>query len=451
VGRVRTLVAAQFPLVVVFAAYIGLTAGLTSVIQLNTTRSIPQIAAAAAAALPLLLWLVTMQWWGRHSRDTLLRLSALALIGAFGAGPFVALVTELGSLPNSTNSDIALLGESRWFFSIAIVGLSQEASKYIVATLPILPKTECRSRDQVISLEATSIGFAAFVSYQHLRSPGLHTSLTGVAVLTIALTLTHLALASTVSSIASTLYSQARVRASRHFASLSLSLCTALLTAAALGASIRIVSDTPLFHLGIALFSFVVAHLISPRKTTMLPASRFPQRCATVIALAFAGVALVYFHTQHRSVLQLAEHKGLQFAHPRTWSESVLAPSSVLSYAPSEHPGHKIEARVAVASHYPIFAVSRTVAHHSRYGSSYSVIDCSEIALGSKRYTWLRTSFHYREQLGSQEIQAIEYARRQDGRLYLLTLHSSSKDLLPLDRLISPTITVNPILKTPKK
>ncbi|MBL4633685.1 MAG: hypothetical protein JKY56_07425 [Kofleriaceae bacterium] len=371
----------------------------------------------------------------------MLRLSVLALIGALAAGPVAAFIAELGSSPNSTNADIALLGENRWLYAIAIVGLTQEASKYLVATLPILRSSECRSGDQVISLQASSIGFAAFVSYQHLRSPGLHTSLTGAAILTITLTLTHLTLSGTVSAIASLLTRQSRARVPGQFAMSTAIVSAAILTAAALNGSILMVSDTPRFHLGIVLFSFVAVHLFAPRITLAPPVSRFPQLLATALISVFFGVALLHLHSQRRNFLQLAEHKGLQFSRPRAWKESILAPSSILSYAPHEKAGHKIEAQVVIASRYPIFAVARTVAHHSRYGSSYRAIDSSEIALGSENNTWLRTSFHYREQLGSNEIQAIEYARRQDGRVYLLTLHSSSKGLIPLDRLVSPTIT----------
>ena len=279
-GRVRTLVASQFPLLAIFAAYLGLSLGLARAFQLNTSRSLPSIPATAAAAIPFLLWLVYIQWQRRQSRGSLLRLSVLALIGALAAGPVAAFIAELGSSPNSTNADIALLGENRWLYAIAIVGLTQEASKYLVATLPILRSSECRSGDQVISLQASSIGFAAFVSYQHLRSPGLHTSLTGAAILTITLTLTHLTLSGTVSAIASLLTTQSRARVPGQFAMSTAIVSAAILTAAALNGSILMVSDTPRFHLGIVLFSFVAVHLFAPRITLAPPVSRLPRLLA---------------------------------------------------------------------------------------------------------------------------------------------------------------------------
>lgn len=505
-GRVISHVTVVFLLLVGLLAFVGLAFGAQALLPLESPHSLPALSAFALAALPALLCLGALSlgyqnqqeyWQDQQATGAPLGiwpvLSAL-LLGALVAGP---IATQLiGGTTRSASGGLAILlmDEKQWLYPFAIVGVAQELSKFIIAEFFFglgsrTSSSHGLNRHRLLLYIAVAIGFASYLSYLELRSPGQAMSLSAAALLVTEGALFHALLASLlyISTSLGSSYLRPRFTGLLRIALHSTLISLALLGAAFANAFLSLFSDklNRGYFLGLNASLLVVLYVLAIRlshshtekranyddaidRTKGLPLTvTFVTMCC---CLSFYAVSHFRVHRQTSNALQWVSKEGLRFQYPSKWQElgefplasSALASPFQTPQVPSRHPATRrssrfgddhndapfIELEILPSPLYPNLSGTQAIRRLSRFGEGLRELHTNKLSLGPKSTAWLRTTYEYlRQEPGSQNQSlnhATEYAAQKHGYLYIVTLHARGRKSPELDTLIQSTLTLAP-------
>lgn len=172
-SRVRTLVATEFLMLAGLLAFVGIAYGVEVALSLDAPINLNALSSLLLAGIPALLWLSYFYVQDRHEEEPKGHVLGMYILGAFVAGPSAAFIVDLSSGSFSPILSFSVLAPERWIYAIAIVGIAQELSKYLVVryTLYVSPEFD-EPIDGIVYLTAAGIGFATYQSYQFLQSAG---------------------------------------------------------------------------------------------------------------------------------------------------------------------------------------------------------------------------------------------------------------------------------------
>lgn len=147
--------------------------------------------AIVMAAIPGLLWLVYFYLQDRHEPEPKHYVFALYLAGAFFAAPVAGFFVDLAA-PDASTSTLPPWSAANVVWSIAVVGLAQEALKYGVVRYSIYRSAEFdEPMDGIIYMTACGIGFATYVNYKYLQGLDGSVYLSAGAANAVVVTLAH--------------------------------------------------------------------------------------------------------------------------------------------------------------------------------------------------------------------------------------------------------------------
>lgn len=146
------------------------------------------VSALLMAGVPAMLWLGYFYSQDRVEPEPRSYVLGCYLLGGFVAAPSAAFLVALTGPATS----MQVLSVERWIYAIAIVGLAQEACKYVVIryTLYLSPEFD-EPLDGIIYMSAAGIGFATYESLHYLQASGGQIFLSAGAAQCVVTTLAH--------------------------------------------------------------------------------------------------------------------------------------------------------------------------------------------------------------------------------------------------------------------
>lgn len=172
-------------------AYVGVAYGVETALSLDTPISLGPVTALLLAGIPALLWLGYFYTQDRLEPEPKAYVLGSFVAGAFVAAPAASFLVGLAT-PAESSLGFSALAAERWIAAILIVGIAQEACKYVVVRYSLYLSPEFDEPiDGVIYMSAAGIGFATFESYHYLQGIGGQIYLSSGAAQCVVTTLAH--------------------------------------------------------------------------------------------------------------------------------------------------------------------------------------------------------------------------------------------------------------------
>ena len=154
-------------------AFVAMAFGVQHWLGLSTPVHLGPITSLLFAGLPAALWLGYFYSQDRHEPEPKHFVLGAFLLGAFISGPIASFLIDLATGSLTTGLSLRAMSAERWIYGIAIVGIAQEASKYVAIryTLYVSPEFD-EPLDGIVYMSATGIGFASYLVYQNLQADG---------------------------------------------------------------------------------------------------------------------------------------------------------------------------------------------------------------------------------------------------------------------------------------
>lgn len=173
-------------------AFVGLAAGIETLFSLDTPVHLGPVTSLLIASIPALLWLSFFYFQDRYEQEPTGHIAGSYIAGALVAGPCAGFIIELASPAFSPIVSFSVLAPQRWVYAIAIVGIAQEVSKYIVVRYSLYLSPEFDEPiDGIVYMSAAGIGFASYSNYHFLQSMGGDIYLSAGAARVVVTTLAH--------------------------------------------------------------------------------------------------------------------------------------------------------------------------------------------------------------------------------------------------------------------
>lgn len=271
-------------------AYILIAFGLERAFTPDAAVVLGPVSALLMACVPAMLWLGYFYSQDRIEPEPRAYVLGCYVIGGFVAAPCASFLVGLATGPESHGLGMNALSLDRWIFAIAVVGLAQEASKYITVryTMYVSPEFD-EPLDGIIYMSAAGIGFATYESLQYLLGSGGEIFLSAAAAQCVVTTLAHASFAGVMGF--------AMGRAKFHGSSAprrSLTLLIGLAAAAVLNGGFQMIMDalnvqgldTPpwervLSSFGFAAGVFIITSILMRRLLAISPHAANPSRGAS--------------------------------------------------------------------------------------------------------------------------------------------------------------------------
>ena len=177
-------------------AYVLIAYGLERALTPEVPVSLGPASALLMASLPAMLWLGYFYSQDRLDPEPKTHLMGCALLGGFVAAPSAGFLIDLTAGLGSQGMGIHALSADRWIFAIAIIGLAQEACKYVVVRYTLYASPEFdEPLDGIIYMSAVGLGFAIHESFDYLQASGGEIFLSAGAAQCVVISLAHASLA----------------------------------------------------------------------------------------------------------------------------------------------------------------------------------------------------------------------------------------------------------------
>ena len=172
-------------------AFVLIAYALESAFTPDVPVALSPVSALLMAGVPAMLWLGYFHSQDRVEPEPHRYVLGCYLLGGFVAAPTAAWLVALTG-PASQGVGMHALSAERWLFAIAIVGLAQEACKFVVVryTLYLSPEFD-EPLDGIIYMSAAGIGFATYESLEYLLGSGGEIYLSAAAAQCVVTTLAH--------------------------------------------------------------------------------------------------------------------------------------------------------------------------------------------------------------------------------------------------------------------
>ena len=173
-------------------AYILIAFALERALIPNDPVVLGPVAALLMAGVPAMLWLGYFYSQDRIEPEPRAYVMGCYLLGGFIAAPSAGFLISLAAAPAHQGLGMNPLSIERWIFAIAIVGLAQEACKYLTVryTMYVSPEFD-EPLDGIIYMSAAGIGFATYESLDYLSGAGGEIFLSAAAAQCVVTTLAH--------------------------------------------------------------------------------------------------------------------------------------------------------------------------------------------------------------------------------------------------------------------
>lgn len=173
-------------------AYVLIAYGLQLALTPGAPVVLGPVSALLMAGVPAMLWLGYFYTQDRLEPEPKTYVLGCYLLGGFVAAPSAGFLIDLTLGPVSQGMGMHALTTERWIFAIAIIGLAQEACKYVVVryTLYVSPEFD-EPLDGIIYMSAAGIGFATYESLDYLQASGGEIFLFSGAAQCVVITLAH--------------------------------------------------------------------------------------------------------------------------------------------------------------------------------------------------------------------------------------------------------------------
>jgi RsiW-degrading membrane proteinase PrsW (M82 family) len=173
-------------------AYILIAFGLERALTPGAPVVLSPAAALLMASVPAMLWLGYFYSQDRIEPEPRAYVMGCYLLGGFVAAPCAGFLVGLAAGPSVQGLGMNTLSVDRWIYAIAVVGLAQEASKYITVryTMYVSPEFD-EPLDGIIYMSAAGIGFATYESLEYLLGSGGEIYLSAAAAQCVVTTLAH--------------------------------------------------------------------------------------------------------------------------------------------------------------------------------------------------------------------------------------------------------------------
>ncbi len=173
-------------------AYILIALGLEHALTPDAPVVLGPVAALLMAGIPAMLWLGYFYSQDRIEPEPRAYVMGSYLLGGFVAAPCAGFLVALTAGPLPQGMGMNALSADRWIVAIAIVGLAQEASKYVTVryTMYVSPEFD-EPLDGIIYMSAAGIGFATYQSMHYLLGSGGEIYLSAAAAQCVVTTLAH--------------------------------------------------------------------------------------------------------------------------------------------------------------------------------------------------------------------------------------------------------------------
>jgi len=267
--------------------FVGVAHGVQHLLGLSTPVALGPVSALLFAGLPAFLWLGYFHSQDRHEPEPKHYVLAAFVLGAFVAGPISGFLIELASGPSVARFQLHSLALDRWIYALAIVGIAQEGSKYLVIRYTLYLSDEFdEPLDGIIYMSATGIGFASYLTYHHLIADGGAIYLSAGAAQAVVTTLAHASFA----GILGYALGHAKFADAGHLGRAT-RLATGLILAAVLSGCFRVIMDAlsvdglanspwrrVVFTFGFAAAVFLLTSVLMRRLLSISPHKNSPDK-----------------------------------------------------------------------------------------------------------------------------------------------------------------------------
>jgi len=168
-SRIRTVAATEILLVVGLVLFVAAAHVAERLLGIDGPVSVNKPMAVVMAAIPGLLWLVYFYLQDRHEPEPKHFVLGVYLAGAFLAAPIAHFVVDLAR-PEATGASLTTFSADNVVWLFLVIGLAQEASKYVVVRYSIYLSPEFdEPMDGIVYMTAAGIGFATHENYLYLQ------------------------------------------------------------------------------------------------------------------------------------------------------------------------------------------------------------------------------------------------------------------------------------------